>query len=175
MSSQIFLDKSRYYLATEYPSKIRLATASLSHDDVWRRANDQSNSIGNLILHLAGNVRQWIVSGIGGAPESRDRAGEFAATDGPDITELLDLLESAVGDAGKVIASLEPTDLPRHCTIQSRETTVMAAIYHVVEHFSMHTGQIVMLAKSYAPDSIRFYEDAGGKAVPLWGRNEGMQ
>jgi uncharacterized damage-inducible protein DinB len=175
MSSQIFLDKSRYYLATEYPSKIRLATASLSHDDVWRRTNDQSNSIGNLILHLAGNVRQWIVTGIGGAPDSRDRAAEFAATDGPDITELLDLLESSVGDADKVIASLGETDLARSRTIQGRETNVMAAIYHVVEHFSMHTGQIIMLAKSYSPESVKFYEDAGGKAVPLWGGSEGMR
>jgi hypothetical protein len=85
MTSKIFLDKSRYYLGTEYPQKIRLATKSLSHDDVWRRANEQSNSIGNLMLHLAGNIRHWIVSGIGGAPSTRDRAAEFAATDGADI------------------------------------------------------------------------------------------
>ena len=175
MSADIFLEKSRYYLATEYPSKIRLATASLSRDDVWRRANTESNSIGNLILHLAGNVRQWIVSGLGGAPDARDRASEFSATDGPDIGELLDLLDSAVGDADKVIAPLRQSDLSKACEIQGRETTIMAAIYHVVEHFSMHTGQIVMLAKSYSPASVRFYEDAGGKAVPLWGGREGMR
>jgi uncharacterized damage-inducible protein DinB len=175
MSSRIFLVKSRYYLATEYPAKIRLATASLSHDDVWRRANIQSNSIGNLLLHLAGNVRQWIVTGIGGAPDSRDRAAEFAATDGPDIDELLELLDASVGDADKVIASLIEADLTKCCTIQGRETTVIEAIYHVVEHFSMHTGQIVLLAKSYSPGSVQFYEDAGGKAVPLWGGAEGMR
>jgi uncharacterized damage-inducible protein DinB len=174
MSSQIFLDKSRYYLATEYPAKIRLSTASLSHEEVWRRANEQSNSIGNLLLHLAGNVRQWIVSGIGGAPSTRDRASEFAATDGPDMDDLLELLEQSVGDADKVIAALGEADLTKQCTIQGRETTVIEAIYHVVEHFSMHTGQIILLAKSYSPVSVKFYEDAGGKAVPLWGGSEGM-
>jgi uncharacterized damage-inducible protein DinB len=175
MSSQVFLDKSRYYLATEYPSKIRLATASLSHDDIWRRANEQSNSIGNLLLHLAGNVRHWIVSGIGGAPSTRNRASEFAATDGPGIDDLLELLDSSLGDADKVIAALDEGDLTKRCTIQGRETTVMEAIYHVVEHFSMHTGQIILLAKSYAPASVKFYEDAGGKAIPLWGGSEGTR
>jgi uncharacterized damage-inducible protein DinB len=175
MSSQIFIDKSRYYLATEYPEKIRLATASLSHHDVWRRANAHSNSIGNLLLHLAGNVRHWIVSGIGGAPSTRDRAAEFSATDGAEIGELLASLDSSVGDADKVISRLGESDLTRCCTIQGRETTVMEAIYHVVEHFSMHTGQIIMLAKSYSPGTVQFYEDAGGKAVPLWGGAEGMR
>jgi len=175
MVPQIFLDKSRYYLATEYPAKIRLATASLSHDDVWRRANVQSNSVGNLILHLAGNVRQWIVTGIGGAPGTRDRAAEFAATDGPDIGELMELLDASVGDADKVIATLGEADLTKSCTIQGRETTVMEAIYHVVEHFSMHTGQIIMLAKSYSPEHVKFYDDGDGNAVPLWGGSEGMR
>jgi hypothetical protein len=58
-------------------------------------------------------------------------------------------------------------------TIQGRETTVLGAIYHVVEHFSMHTGQIILLAKMYAPGTVKFYEDAGGLAIPLWGGREG--
>jgi uncharacterized damage-inducible protein DinB len=174
ISSSIFLEKSRYYLATEYPSKIRLAVAGLSYDDVWRRANEESNSIGNLIVHLAGNIRQWIVAGIGGEPSERDRAAEFAVRDGPKTHELLSLLDAAVRDADRVLASLADNDLVAERTIQGRDTTVLAALYHVVEHFSMHTGQIVMLAKMYSPGSVRFYDDAAGKAVPLWGGSEGM-
>lgn len=175
MISKEFLGKSRYYLATEYPSKIRLAVQELSYEDVWRRANDQSNSIGNLIVHLAGNVREWIVSGIGGEDNRRDRASEFAVRDGPQVSELLTLLEAAVQDADRVILSLDETDLERDCTIQGRKTNVLAAIYHVVEHFSMHTGQIILLSKTYSPGGVHFYDDAGGKAVPLWGGNEGMR
>jgi len=174
MPAQIFIDKSRYYLATEYPSKIRLAVSHLSHDDIWRRANDDSNSIGNLIVHLAGNIRHWIVAGIGGTTSNRDRAAEFALRGGPDAAELLSLLDDSVSDADTIIASLSETDLTRECTIQGRDTTVLAAIYHVVEHFSMHTGQIVMLAKIYSPGSVRFYDDASGKAIPLWGGSEGI-
>lgn len=174
MISSIFLDKSRYYLATEYPSKIRLAASPLGYDDIWRRANESSNSIGNLVVHLAGNVREWIVAGIGGASSTRNRAMEFTMRDGPGIPELLSLLDASVRDADEVIASLTEDDLARHCTIQGRDTSILAAIYHVVEHFSMHTGQIVMMAKMYSPGSVHFYDDAAGQAVPLWGGNEGM-
>ncbi|MEO7366893.1 MAG: DinB family protein [Gemmatimonadaceae bacterium] len=176
MSATIFLDRSRYYLATEYPSKIRLAVAKLSHEEVWRRANDQSNSIGNLIVHLAGNIRHWIVAGIGGATSNRDRAAEFAMRGGPDADELLALLDAAIRDADEVIVAQTDADLIRECEIQGRNTTVLAAIYHVVEHFSMHTGQIVMLAKIYSPGSVRFYgDDPAGKAAPLWGGAEGIE
>ncbi len=94
--------------------------------------------------------------------------------DGPEGEVLLSLLDSSVSDADKVLGQLDENDVARTCTIQGRETNVTAAIYHVVEHFAMHTGQIIMLAKSYVPGAIRFYDDAGGNAVPLWGGAEGM-
>jgi uncharacterized damage-inducible protein DinB len=174
MTGQLFLNKSRYYLATEYPAKIRLAVQDLSYDDIWRRPNEDSNSIGNLIVHLAGNIRQWIVAGIGGAPADRDRASEFAMRNGPKLPELLTLLNAAVTDADEVLATLGDDDLTRERRIQGRDTNVLDAIYHVVEHFSMHTGQIIMMAKTYAPGAVKFYDDAGGNAVPLWGGREGM-
>lgn len=175
MTESPFLERSRYYLAYEYPTKIRLAVGTLDETVIWRRANDESNSIGNLLLHLAGNVRQWIVSGIGGAPSERDRSAEFAARSGFTRVELLSLLTASVMDADKVMANLAVADLDRNVTIQGRDTSVLAAIYHVVEHFSMHTGQIVMLAKMHKPGAVKFYEDAGGTAIPLWGGSERMK
>ena len=175
MQDNQFLERSRYYLAYEYPTKIRQALTSLDETVVWRRANAESNSIGNLLLHLAGNIRQWIVSGVGGEPGVRDRAGEFAASSGYSKAELLSLLGSSVTDADKVLAHLTVADLDRQVTIQGRDTTIFAAIYHVVEHFSMHTGQIIMLAKIHSPGAVKFYENAGGVAVPLWGGAERMK
>ena len=175
MPESQFLERSRYYLAYEYPTKIRLALAPLDETVVWRRANAESNSIGNLLLHLAGNIRQWIVSGIGGAPSERDRAAEFAATSGHTKAELLAMLTGSVTDADSVLADLTDADLDRQVTIQGRDTTVFAAVYHVVEHFSMHTGQILMLAKMHSPGAVKFYEDAGGVAIPLWGGAERMR
>jgi uncharacterized damage-inducible protein DinB len=172
MSQTEFLERSRYYLAQEYPAKIRLAVTPLTNAQVWQRANEDSNSIGNLLLHLSGNVRQWIVSGMGDAPDVRDRSSEFSAREGRGKSELLDLLDSAVHDADQVLAALSEADLERNVTIQGRDTSVFAAIYHVVEHFSTHTGQIILLAKIHAPGRVRFYEDAGGLAIPLWGGSE---
>ena len=82
------------------------------------------------------------------------------------------MLDSAFRDADKVLASLADAELDRSVVIQGRETTTIAAVYHVVEHFSMHTGQIIMLAKMFAPGSVKFYENAGGIAIPLWGGSE---
>ena len=175
MGQPPFLERSRYFLAREYPAKLRLAIGTLSDDVIWRRPNEESNSIGNLMTHLAGNIRQWIVSGIGGEPSNRNRAAEFSIRDGPGGGELLALLASTVQDADKVLAGLSDDDLARDVTIQGRDTTVLSAVYHVVEHFAMHTGQIILLAKMYAPGSVKFYEDAGGTATPLWGGNEGTK
>jgi uncharacterized damage-inducible protein DinB len=163
---------SRRYLGTEYPTKLRAAVAALPADALWWRANEQSNSVGNLLLHLDGNVRQWIVRGIAAestsAPGERDRAGEFAAQSGPGADELLARLEGTLREADAVLAALPPDALGARRVIQGEEVTVLEAICHVVEHFSLHLGQIIWAAKMHAPGAIRFYEDAGGVARPLW-------
>ncbi|MGK2961224.1 MAG: DinB family protein [Gemmatimonadaceae bacterium] len=174
MTGHSFIERSRYYLACEYPAKIRIAVESLPDEIIWRRPAEESNSIGNLLLHLSGNIRQWIVGGVGGAQTERDRASEFAARGGSTGRELVALLDRAVADADEVLAGLSESQLSEPRTIQGRETTVIGAVYHVVEHFSTHTGQVLMLAKIFAPGSVKFYEDAGGVAVPLWGGSEGL-
>jgi uncharacterized damage-inducible protein DinB len=163
-----FLERSRHYLGVEYPAKIDAAVRSMPVERIWWRANDASNSAGNLVLHLAGNVRQWIVSGVGGAPDSRHRDAEFAAREGARGEELLRELHAACADATSVITSLSAASLTEPRIIQGRETTVFAAIFHVVEHFSGHTGQIILLAKQFTPGAIRFYDDTGGLAKPLF-------
>ena len=163
-----FVERSRYFLSNEYIPKIRLAVEPLSEDAIWWRANDASNAIGNLLLHLAGNIRQWIVSGVGGAADVRQRAREFTARDGWTKDRLLALTEKAVRDADATLAALTEDDLLRPRQIQGRSVTVLEAVYHVVEHFSTHTGQIILLAKMHAGEKVRFYDDADGLARPLW-------
>ena len=164
-----FLERSRYYLGLEYPGKIRLALTAMPADRLWHRAHASSNSAGNLVLHLAGNVRQWIVSGVGGAPDSRQRDAEFAARDGADLATLLATLESACADAVAVFRRLDAAALGESRLIQGRTTNVFAAVYHVVEHFSGHTGQLILMAKDATPPgAVRFYDDAGGLARPLF-------
>lgn len=163
-----FLARSRYLLTDEYRTKLRKTLDALPADALWWRANEQSNSVGNLLLHLAGNVRQWIVSGVGGAADKRFRAGEFTAKGGQSLDELWATIDAALGDADAVIATLDEAALSRRLTIQGREVSVLEAVYHVVEHFSLHLGQIILIAKLSAPGSIQFYRDEGGLARPLW-------
>ena len=163
-----FVAKARYLLGDEYRTKLKKTLDAVPEEVVWWRADPQSNSVGNLLLHLAGNVRQWIVSGVGGAADKRHRADEFAAEGGKTREELWSIVDAALRDADAVLARLDDASLMRKVTIQGRETTVLSAVFHVVEHFSMHMGQIILLAKLRAPGAIRFYEDAGGLARPLW-------
>ena len=88
-AGSIFLNRAKYLLLTEYRTKLRLAVEALPEDAIWTRVNAQSNSVGNLLLHLTGNVRQWLITGVGGAPDVRQRTAEFAAKDGPTRAELL--------------------------------------------------------------------------------------
>ncbi len=163
-----FIERSRQYLAYEYPAKIRQCLDVLPQGAVWQRSDTDSNSIGNLLLHLEGNVRQWIVTSVGGGDDRRHRSAEFAAVTGEQADVLFGCLRVALDEADSVIASLSPADLETRRTVQGRDVTVFDAIYHVVEHFSLHTGQIILLTKQSVPGSIRFYEDAGGLAIPRW-------
>src|SRR4030095_11839643 len=124
----------------EYLPKIEHCLEQLTNEQIWWRPNEQSNSIGNLLLHLAGNVRQWIVSGVGGQPDKRDRDWEFAQRSGMTGDELRKRLRNSLSDVDRVLATLDHSILLERRKIQSSEPTVLEAIFHVTEHFSMHTG-----------------------------------
>ena len=170
-----FLDRSRYYLCREYPTKIRAAVEAMPADRLWWRPNEQSNSVGNLLLHLSGNVRQWIVSGVGGQSDVRKRNMEFAARGGATAAGMLDGLDATLREVDDVLRALLPSELLERRSIQGRDTTVMEAVYHVVEHFAGHTGQIIWIAKMSAPGAVKFYEDGDGTATPLFWRKGSLK
>ena len=167
-TGRIFLERARYFLGTEYRTQIRLAVEALSEEALWWRANEQSNSAGNLLLHLNGNVRQWIIGGVGRQADERHRAAEFAARTGPPAATLLTTLDMTLDEVDRVLAALTDAELLEPRAIQGRDITVLDAIFHVVEHFSQHLGQIILIVKLRAPGAVNFYEDAGGLAKPVW-------
>ena len=158
MVADLFLSRSRYWLTKEYPIKLRHCVNALPPATVWARPNASLNSVGNLLVHLGGNVTEWILGGIGGQTISRYRAGEFAQKDGRDGPALLDDLEAVLARADSVLAGLNAATLERSIVIQGRQTTVVAAIYHVVEHFGMHTGQIILLSKLYTGRDLQLWQ-----------------
>lgn len=167
--AQAFLVQSRTFLKGEYLPRIEKALATLSEEDFWWRPNAASNSAGNLVLHLAGNVRQWIVHGLGGAVDLREREKEFGARGGVAKAEALARLQASVDDACTVIEQMDADGLAATYTPQAHEVTGFEAIYHVVEHFSMHTGQILWIAKARTGEGLGFYdEQPGGLAKLTW-------
>ena len=165
--SRAFIDQSRRLLTDSYLPRIEKAVDGVSTENLWWRANPQSNSIGNLILHLNGNVRQWIISGLGRETDVRKRQHEFEARTGADGPQLLRDLRATVEGADRVLARVDPSTLLERRSIQSYDVTTMSAIYAVVEHFSMHTGQIILLAKAFKGD-LGFYDLSGGEPRPMW-------
>src|SRR4051812_1648913 len=109
--ADMFLARSRHYLAFEYRTKLRAAVESLPSDALWWRPNAESNSVGNLLLHLQGNVTQWLIGGVGQEATVRDRAAEFAATSGADAEQLLASMDETLDAVDRVLARLGPGDL----------------------------------------------------------------
>jgi len=156
--ARIFLDEAAALLQDDLLPKIEKSVGTLSEEDVWWRSSETENSAGNLLLHLAGNVRQWIISGMGGAADVRERPKEFAARGGVTKQEALDRLRETVAEACTVLRRLDETDLSTEKTIQGFRSFGLAAIFHVVEHFSYHTGQIAFITKLRTQRDLKFYD-----------------
>ncbi len=142
-----FIDASRTLLAGDYLPKLLVCASVLSEDDVWWRPNEASNSVGNILLHMRGNLRQWIVGGAGGRPIERDRPAEFSARASRSKTGLLSEVEAAAREADLVLANLREDSLLDRIEVQGFEVTRLHAVYHAIEHFGYHLGQIAYVAK----------------------------
>jgi uncharacterized damage-inducible protein DinB len=118
-----------------------------SDEDAWRKDNENCNSIGNLILHLCGNIEQWIGHGVGGAADHRNRDAEFAARGGHTVTELAAHFDATIDRAVAILKELPPSRLLEIIHPQDREVSVLEAVYQVVGHLQQHTGQIVLMNK----------------------------
>lgn len=166
--SVAFLQQAREFLRDEYLPKIERCQEKLTDEQVWWRPNSESNSIGNLLLHLSGNARQWIVCGLGEDADDRVRQAEFDERRTIPRDELLSTLRTTVKAVDETLASFDPRRLLDRFKIQGTEVTALAAIFHVTEHFSMHTGQIILLTKMLAQLDLVFYDFSTGKPVHTW-------
>jgi uncharacterized damage-inducible protein DinB len=167
-TGQEFIARSRYHLIDDFLPKIERCLERLTDDQASWRPNEQSNSIGNLVLHLCGNARQWIVCGVGGAADSRDRNAEFAQRGVIPRAELQRLLRQTLNDVDATLRQYDTDRLLESRTIQGSKVSALEAILHVVEHFSMHTGQILVLTKMLTNTDLAFYKFEGTTAVPEW-------
>jgi uncharacterized damage-inducible protein DinB len=166
--SQAFIQNARELMNEEYLPKIERCVEKLTDEQVWWRPNEESNSIGNLLLHISGNARQWIVCGLGDETDRRERQTEFDERSIIPRGQLLERVKSTFADVDSVLSRFDPARLLDSYSIQGSETTALAAIFHVTEHISMHTGQIILLTKMLADVDLVFYDFSSGKPAHTW-------
>ena len=167
-----FIQRARTFLTDEYLPKIERCLEKLTDEQIWWRANAESNSIGNLILHLSGNAHQWIVCGLGSEADNRRRQSEFDQRGNISRDELLALLRKTIAAVDHTLDQFNTNQLLADFSIQGTTSNALDAIFHVTEHFSMHTGQIIMQAKMLTHADMNFYDFSSGKPVHTWHQSD---
>lgn len=142
----------------ENTDKVLHCLNQLSEEEIWQRPNNSSNSVGNQILHLCGNITQYAVSSLGQTVGLRDRDSEFSATGGMNKSTLKGKLLQTVQKAIATFQKLPPEELLRIRSVQGFDYTGIGVIIHVVEHYSYHTGQIAFWTKLLKDKSLGFYD-----------------
>ena len=142
-----FLAESRRFLMEDYTPKIERCVSQLTDEQIWTRPNEASNSIGNLVLHLAGSSRYWASDVIDGVPTGRVRQREFDERTKVPSAELLARLQTAMRDVDRRLAGVRAETLLETRKARDEEFTVLWCVYHIVEHYSYHTGQILSMTK----------------------------
>jgi len=155
----LFLRFSRDKLIQQYWPRLRHCVETLTGEQVWWRPNPASNSIANLILHLNGNVRQWLVDSFNKKEDLRDRPAEFAATGNVSVATLLERLGATMTESATVLDQLTEADLVAPYEIQGYHVHGLDAVYQVVEHFGLHYGQIAYITKLLTDQDLGFYRE----------------
>jgi len=148
----------RRRLSAEYMPRLLRCLDELGDGDLWWRPHESANSVGNLILHLSGNVEQWINAGLGETGSSRDRAAEFSHRGPIPKTDLVKKISDVMRRADGTLAGFDPSLLMERRKIQVYEVTCLDALSHVVEHFAQHLGQIIYITKLRRGIDLRFYD-----------------
>jgi hypothetical protein len=152
---QEYLAASRHRLA-ECVKKIKHCLGQLSDEQVWWRPHDSMNSIANVVLHLCGNVRQWIISGVGGEPDIRDRPKEFSDRSCLAKAELIRRLDEIASNADAVLARLTDQQLLERRRIQGFDATILSAVLDCLTHFRGHMQEIVYITRLQLDDAYQF-------------------
>ena len=135
----------------------------LTEEQIWYRPNDQSNSVGNLVLHLNGNLNQWILNSIGRKDFQRIRQAEFNAEKTKSKNELIQIMNDTKSELSYCIQKVTTDELLRLRPVQIYEETGIAILIHTTEHFSYHTGQIAYITKWLTNRQTFFYKDLEDK------------
>jgi len=155
-SVQQFKEEAIHYFSLNFP-RIQNCLSHLSEEELWHTPNESTNSVGNLLLHLCGNITQYILSGIGGAADERERDLEFSQKGNYTKKELADKIKEVLEASEAVIGSMTEEQLMQQYHLQGFELSGYSVVIHVVEHLSYHMGQIALLTKLMHNKDLDFY------------------
>ena len=137
--------------------RIKQCLGQLTEEEIWHRPNENVVSVGNLVLHLQGNLRQWVLSGLGQQPDHRQRDREFDQTEPLPAAELMRQLDALMAEVETVLDQLTLANLMATHRVQGYNETGVAILMHVTEHFSYHTGQITYFVKTRKNVDLQYY------------------
>ena len=157
--TQLVIEQTDVRLFRENIPRIKKCLEQLNTEQIWWRPNDHSNSIGNLVLHLCGNVRQWILAGLDGQKDLRKRQLEFDEKGPVPTKTLFDLLVGLETDVRIVLKNVRSDSLIQVHDVQIYRESGVSILIHVIEHFSYHTGQIAWITKMILDEDLKFYGD----------------
>jgi len=151
--------KAEYHqrVITESLSRILSCLALLSYEEIWHRQNKNTNAVGNLILHLSGNITQYIISGVGGTKDVRVRDEEFSTKRTEAKDELVKIITDTLNTSNQVVQDLHVSQFTEQVVIQGFQHTRLSAIVHVIEHLSYHVGQITFYTKYIKDIDTAYY------------------
>ena len=155
--AELLIQEARYRLIEESIPRLHKCLDQLTEEEIWFRPNSNTVSIGNLVLHLCGNVKQWLISGLGGVPDKRERQKEFDEPGPLPTEELRERLDSLATDIESVLKQLTTDDLLSLKSIQGNDSSGVSILVHVVEHFSYHVGQVTIMVKSRKDIDMGYY------------------
>lgn len=141
------LEALRTRITKVFPAQIRSCIEELSEEQLWWRPNEQSNSVGNLVLHVRGAVLHFLCRGVGGLPYERDRPAEFATRGSVSKRELLAMFDEMIDEATQTFAALSTSRLSEPATEPAYYSVVFEDVFGVAIHLATHTGQIVYVTK----------------------------
>ena len=153
----LLIREVRRRIIEESVPRIKKCLAELNTEEIWYRPNENSNSVGNLVLHLCGNVRQWLLSGLGGYTDNRRRQQEFDERGPFPTTILVRHLDELVEEMEKVLSNLTAERMLQPVDVQGFKENGVSILVHIVEHFSYHTGQITYYVKWRKNINTAFY------------------
>ena len=167
---RLFVEACAARLGGAFPGQLSACLDLLSEEEIWRQPNACSNSVGNIVLHMCGNMRQWIISAVGDRPDVRRRREEFAPESRMPRADLSRLARETLAEAAQTLSGFDSGYLGWEVVVQTRRRTLLWTIFEAIEHFSHHLGQVIYAAKLAGKDP-GFYDLSDEARTKLSGQS----